>query len=255
MKLISWNVNGIRAAHRKGFGQWLEAQQADIVCLQEIKARPHQLEPDVRNPPGYHAYWYPAQKPGYSGVALFSRREPFSLQRGMGVPEFDREGRILLARYPGFTLLNIYFPHARRDLTRLDFKLRFCEAVLEWVRCLQGEGNSLIVCGDYNIAHRDIDLANPGPNRKNAGFLPEEKAWMDRFLAAGFHDVFREKYPERNGHYTWWSFQKGVRERNVGWRIDYHCVARALLRRVKAAGHQPLVGGSDHCPVYLELCS
>lgn len=253
MKFYSWNVNGVRAAWRKDFGRWFEESDADFVSIQETRARPDQLTEVMRHPQAYHSFWHSAEKPGYSGVAIFTRREPLAVREGLGDPVIDREGRVLTLEYEDFALLNGYFPHVRHDLSRLDYKLHFCEQLLNTALAYRDAGKALIICGDYNIAHRDIDLANPKANRKNAGFLPQEKAWMDRFLAAGWRDVFRDTVGDEAGHYTWWSFRKGVRERNVGWRIDYHCVDQSLSERVTAAGHCPEVKGSDHCPVFLEL--
>ncbi len=253
MKLLSWNVNGIRAAARKGYESWFAQQKADVVSLQEVKANPEQLEPALLHPKGYHSFWHCAEKKGYSGVAVFSRQEPQNVRYGLGIPEIDREGRFLFLDFPHYTLVNGYLPHSRHDLSRLNFKLTLCDHLLGALLDLKAQGKAVILSGDYNIAHRDIDLANPGGNRKNPGFLPEEKVWMDRFLAAGFRDVFRDRYGQEGGHYTWWSYRKGVRERNVGWRVDYQCVDESLADRVSNVGHQPEVLGSDHCPVQLEL--
>ncbi len=253
MRLFSWNVNGIRAAARKGFLDWFAAHNPDVVSLQELKAKPEQLDEALKSPSGYHAAWCCAQKPGYSGVAVFTRQKPDLVAVGCGVPEYDAEGRVLRVDLGDLTVVNIYFPHSRRDLSRLDFKMAFCEYILDWLKKLKAERPNLVVCGDYNTAHQDLDLTHYKTNRKNAGFLPVEREWMDRFLAHGFHDVFRERHPDEAGHHTWWSNRKGVREKNVGWRIDYHCVADTLLDRVVDVGHQQEVRGSDHCPVYLEL--
>ncbi len=246
-------MNGVRAAYRKGFAQWFEQADADFLSIQETKARPSQLTEDQRHPKGYHSFWHSAEKPGYSGVAIFARKAPLAVVEGLGDPLIDSEGRVIILEYNEFALLNGYFPHVRHDLTRLDYKLHFCEQLLKTAMAYSQKGKALIVCGDYNVAHKDIDLANPKANRKNPGFLPEEKAWMDQFLEAGWRDVFREKYGEEPGHYTWWSFRKGVRERKVGWRIDYHCVHESLADRVADVGHCPQVLGSDHCPVFLNL--
>jgi len=255
MKICSWNVNGIRASARKGFMDWFAAEDADVVCLQEIKAKPVQLEQTLLAPLGYHAFFVPAEKPGYSGVAIYSRAMPKAVHFGCGIPEYDVEGRVLRIDFEDVTVVNIYFPHARRDLSRLDFKNAFCDALLAQLVTLAESRPNLVVCGDYNTAHQDIDLTNYKANRKNAGFLPEERAWFDRVLAAGFHDVFRETHPDEAGHHTWWSNRKGTRERNVGWRIDYTLVSEALRSRVVEAGHRSDVLGSDHCPVYVTLDS
>jgi len=252
MKLISWNVNGIRSAHGKGFLKWFGDEKADIVCVQEIKAKPEQLEEEVIHPHGYFSAWHSAEKPGYSGVAIFSKKEPLDIKYGFGKKEIDSEGRVLIAEYADFTLINAYFPNSQREHTRLGYKLEFCAEMLKYCNKLKKQGKNIILCGDYNIAHREIDLKNPKSNMDNAGFLPEERAWMDEFLAAGYSDIFREKNPEP-GHYTWWSYRPGIRQRNIGWRLDYHCINGEFRDRVKSAYHRPKVTGSDHCPVGLEL--
>jgi exodeoxyribonuclease-3 len=252
VKLASWNVNGLRAALRGGLVDWLEAERPDVVCLQEVKARPDQLDADVLARLGYRTYWHPARRPGYSGVATLCRREPVSVQIGLGRREFDREGRVLLTELPGFVLVNAYFPNSQRDHGRLDFKLAFCRSIARRLAALRRAGKHVVMCGDYNIAHRAIDLANPRQNENNAGFLPEERAWLDRFLARGWIDSFRHVCPAP-GHYTWWSYRAGVRERNIGWRIDYFCIDEGLEPKLASAHHDTLVRGSDHCPVRLEL--
>ena len=252
MKLVSWNVNGIRSVHTKGFTKWLESEAADVVCVQEIKATPEQLDEGMLHPLKLHSYWHPAQKPGYSGTAIYSKKEPLSVKVGIGVQEIDAEGRILSAEYADFTLVNAYFPNSQREHTRLDYKLRFCDEMLKYCNKLRKSGKNVILCGDYNIAHQEIDLRNPKSNQDNAGFLPEERAWMDKFLKAGYADVFREKVSEPH-HYTWWSYRPGVRAKNVGWRLDYHCVNEEFRDRVKDTHHQHKVLGSDHCPIVLEI--
>jgi exodeoxyribonuclease III len=252
MKLISWNVNGIRACSRTHFPKWFEKEAADVVCLQEIKAHPEQVAEELRHPAGYHSFWHPAEKPGYSGTAIFTRKEPLSVQLGIGVPEIDREGRILQAEFKDFTLLNCYFPNSQREHTRLPFKLDFCARLLKHTQKLRSKGKNVVICGDFNIAHKEIDLKNPKSNAKNAGFLPEERAWMDRFIEAKYVDVFRE-FEKGPGHYTWWSYRPGVREKNVGWRLDYFCANSEFRDRLKGMKHQCDVMGSDHCPVVLEL--
>ncbi len=253
MKFVSWNVNGLRAIERKGFEAWFRAENADLVCLQEIKAAPAQLSEFLRAPAGFEAYFEPAQKPGYSGVVTYSRHRPVKVWRGMDFEPVDREGRILVTEFERFTLVNAYMPHARRDLSRKDFKLDFCARFLDWVRRLQADGHRLIICGDVNVSHTELDLTHAKTNRANAGFLPEERQWFDELLALGLRDVFRDRHPGQPGHYTWWSNIKGVREKNVGWRIDYFLVADVLVESVRGSGHQAQVLGSDHCPVWLEL--
>jgi exodeoxyribonuclease-3 len=252
MRLISWNVNGIRAAGRGGFQKWFEEEAADVVAIQETKANEEQLDEELRHPMGYHSYWHSAEKPGYSGVAIYSKKEPLRVQHGIGVAEIDREGRVLVAEYPGFVLVNAYFPNSQREAARLPYKLKFCRQMRKFLDGLVAQGKHVAVCGDFNIAHTELDLKNPKTNVNNAGFLPEERAWMTEFLGSGYVDAFRE-FEKGPDHYTWWSYRPGVRERNIGWRIDYFCVDRGHRDRLKAMVHQPHVKGSDHCPVALML--
>ena len=255
MKLVTWNVNGIRAAQKSGFLSWFEREAAagtDVICVQEIKATPDVVDPALLHPEGFHSFWRPAEKPGYSGVATFCRQEPLAVREGIGIPEFDREGRVLETEFPGFVLLNCYFPNSQRDHARLEYKLAFCAAIQKHLDRLRAKGKHVLICGDFNIAHREIDLKNPKSNQDNAGFLPEERAWLDQFAAAGYVDTFRHFTPDP-GHYTWWSYRPGVREKNVGWRIDYFWSNGELRDRLKQAAHQPQTRGSDHCPVALTL--
>lgn len=252
MKLISWNVNGIRAASRGGFLDWLARESPDVVSLQEIKATPEQLDPGLANPLGYQSIWNPAKKPGYSGTAIYTRVEPLEVTHGIGDPEFDHEGRVLQAEFKDFVLLNCYFPNSQRDHARLPFKLRFCAKILEHCQAIRARGKHVVLCGDFNIAHRAIDLRNPKSNENNAGFLPQERDWMEKFLQAGYVDSFRHFTPDP-GHYTWWSYRPGVREKNIGWRLDYHVVNEELRDRMKVAEIRCNVLGSDHCPVTLEF--
>ena len=252
VKLLTWNVNGIRAARRKGFLRWFDAQAADIICLQETKIQPDQVEEALLHPLGYHSSWHSALKRGYSGVATYSKHAPLSVREGIGNREIDREGRVLISEFKRFTLVNAYFPNTQREHARLDFKLRFCNVMLRFLNRLRRAGKHVVVCGDFNIAHKPIDLRNPKENVDNAGFLPEERAWMDRFVKHGYVDSFRHFCAEP-GHYTWWSYRAGVRERNIGWRLDHFFVNPELVGRLKSAYHQPRVRGSDHCPVGLEL--
>lgn len=252
MKLMSWNVNGIRACAKGGFLQWFEEEGADIVCVQEIKATPEQLEDTLKNPGKYHAIWNPAQKLGYSGTAVFSKKEPLNVQLGLGDPQFDGEGRVMIVKYPKFTLINSYFPNSQRDHARLPYKLAFCKKFKQTVEALRAKGENVVMCADWNIAHQEIDLKNPKSNVKNAGFLPEERAWMGEFISAGYLDVFR-KFEPGPGHYTWWSYRPGVREKNVGWRLDYFMANEEFADRLKISYHRHQVLGSDHCPVGLEL--
>jgi len=252
MKLLSWNVNGIRSVHRHGFLLWFKKQRADIVCLQETKARAEQLAEELLHPLGYHSYWHSAERAGYSGVVTYSRRRPSAVRMGIGIREIDREGRVLVCEYRGFVLVNAYFPNSQRDHGRLDYKLRFCAAMLRFLNRIRRQGKNVVLCGDYNIAHKEIDLRNPKANRQNAGFLPEERNWMDRLVKHEYVDCFRRSCQEP-GHYTWWSYRPGVRERNIGWRLDYFFVNPEFKRRLKKSYIQPRVRGSDHCPIGLEL--
>jgi exodeoxyribonuclease-3 len=251
-KLISWNVNGIRACDKAGFLDWLKREGADVVCLQETKANRDQLHAFLLRPEGYETYWHSAQKPGYSGVAIYTRQAPLSVKEGMGIEKYDSEGRVLLAEYPDFTLINAYFPNSQRDHARLPYKLAFCRDMLRLCEELRSRGRKVIVCGDFNIAHTEIDLRNPKSNANNAGFLPQERAWMTEYIQAGYLDTFRQFTPDP-GHYTWWSYRPGVREKNVGWRLDYFFAGRELAGRLRKAEIHPHVRGSDHCPVSLEL--
>ncbi len=252
VKLFSWNVNGARAAERAGFLKWFEDQKPDVVCIQETKAQPDQISEEMLHPLGYHSSWFSARKKGYSGVATFSRREPISVREGIGNRLADSEGRVLITEFPDLVVLNAYFPNSQRDHARLDYKLSFCNSMLRLLNKLRREGKNVALCGDFNIAHREIDLANPKENRKNAGFLPEERACFDRLLKHGYVDSFRH-FCDEPGHYSWWSQRVGVRARNIGWRLDYFLTNPELVDRYKAARIQPEVKGSDHCPVVLEL--
>ena len=248
---MSWNVNGIRAVNNKGFLDWFAKEDADVVCVQETKARPEQLPAELTEVSGYEHHWASAVRKGYSGVGVYSRVKPLNVSF-LGVSEFDDEGRTLVLDYDGFTLYNCYFPNSQAEGARLDYKLGFCAALQEHARNRIDKGGNVVICGDYNVAHTPIDLANPKSNEKNPGYLPEERAWMDTFLDAGFVDTFR-KFDERPGQYSWWSYRMNAREKNVGWRIDYFCVNSGFGDKVKAAGIQSGVFGSDHCPVSLEL--
>jgi len=252
IEILCWNVNGIRAVERKGFLPWLSQKSPDILCLQEIKAQAAQLPPEIHQPPGYHAYWdFPVRK-GYSGVATFTRVEPAVVKNGFGIEKFDVEGRVITARYPRFTLLNVYFPNGKASQERLDYKMDFYDAFLDFVEPLRAGGQRLIVCGDFNTAHNEIDLARPRENETVSGFLPVEREWMDRFVARGFVDAFRHFNREPH-HYTWWSMRTGARARNIGWRLDYFFVTGDLLDSVTEASILPDVMGSDHCPVAIRL--
>jgi len=252
MRILSWNVNGIRACQRAGFLDWFAKEAADIVCIQETKAQVEQLEAELAEPLGYHSVWHSALKRGYSGVATFSKRKPTRVQVGLGNKSFDDEGRVLETEFRGFVLINAYFPNSQRDHARLPYKLRFCRELAKHMQGLVDAGKNVVLCGDYNIAHREIDLANPKTNQKNAGFLPQERAWMEKMTGAGWVDAFRDQCDEP-GHYTWWSYRPGVRDRNIGWRLDMFLINSALRRRLAESQHHPEVRGSDHCPIELRL--
>ena len=248
MKLISWNVNGIRAALKRGFAEFVRKSRPDVLCIQETKASPEQVELDLSR---YRPYWNSAEKKGYSGMAVFSRTEPMSVSNGIGVPEHDREGRVIALEYPDWFLVNVYTPNSQRELTRLDYRRQWDRDFLAYLKRLERK-KPVVFCGDLNVAHTELDLANPKANVNNHGFTPQERAGFDRLVEAGFVDTFRLFTPG-NGHYTWWSQMPGVRERNIGWRIDYFLVSAALKPRVKQARILADVTGADHCPVLLEI--
>ncbi len=244
IKIISWNVNGLRSVAKKGFLDTVAALDADILCLQETRSRKDQLPADIQDIPGYHSYFVAAERGGYSGVAIYSKEKPQSVLTGMGIPVFDAEGRVLVAAYPDFTLFNCYFPNGGSSQERLDYKMSFYDATLDFVTARQ----NMLICGDVNTAHRPTDLARPKENEKISGFLPLERQWIDRLLAAGFQDTFRI-FHEEGGNYSWWDVKSRARERNVGWRIDYFFSQTDLTPRVLDSFILPEVQGSDHCPV------
>jgi len=252
VNVLSWNVNGIRAAQKKGFLDWLEEKSPDILCVQETKAHPNQLDMQLLHPPGYHVYWNAAERKGYSGVATFTKKEPVCVKQGFGIKQFDTEGRVLLTEFPRFVLLNIYFPNGKQNKERLKYKLEFYDATFEFVGKLKAKGKELIISGDYNTAHKPIDLARPKENEKISGFLPEERAWLDRWVEDGQIDIFRE-FDSTACQYSWWDMKTAARERNVGWRIDYHFVTQGLRSEVKSASILKEVMGSDHAPISVEL--
>jgi len=252
--LLSWNVNGARAIHKKGFLDWLTDAAPDILCLQETRAEETQLPAGMAQPTGYRGFWNGSRrKKGYSGTALLTKPEPLDVQFGLGIAKFDQEGRTIVARYPTFTLVNCYFPNGGRDHKRVPFKLAFYDAFLDRCEQMRAQGQAVVFCGDVNTAHQEIDLARPKANRNTTGFLPEERAWLDRVVAAGYVDTFRHFHPDLPDQYTWWSMPTRARERNVGWRIDYFFVAAEALGRLTEAFILPKVMGSDHCPVGLRL--
>jgi len=252
--LISWNVNGARAVYKKGFMTWFNDTQPEILCLQETRAEAHQIPEEMRAPQGYHTFWnHSLRKKGYSGTGLLTRQQPDEVLFGLGVPEFDQEGRTIIAHYPDFTLVNCYFPNGGRDHQRVPFKLAFYQAFWARMEEIRAQGRPVLFCGDVNTAHREIDLAHPRANRKTTGFLPEERAWLDAVMAAGYVDTFRHFYPHQAEMYTWWSVPSRARARNVGWRIDYFIASPEILPRITNAHIFTDVMGSDHCPVGVTL--
>jgi exodeoxyribonuclease-3 len=251
MKLLSWNVNGIRAVLGKGFGEFVATEQPDILCLQETKAREEQVQLPLELG-GYHGYWNSAEKPGYSGVAVFTKQQPLKVSRGIGFEEHDREGRVLTLEYPEFILVNVYTPNSQDGLRRLPYRLLWDLAFRNHL-ATQALHKPVIFCGDLNVAHQEIDIARPKENRLSAGFSDEERASFSKLLGAGFTDTFRHHYPDKREAYSWWSYRGGARQRNVGWRIDYVAVSTPLIDRVESATILPHVLGSDHCPVGIVL--
>jgi exodeoxyribonuclease III len=249
VKLVSWNVNGLRAVLRRNFLDYLAEEDPDILCLQETKAGPNDVEQLWSL--AYTTYWNVAEKKAYSGTALFTKTRPIDVMRGIGCPEHDSEGRVLTAEYDGFYLVNVYVPNSKRELTRLPYRQQWDREFLQYLKKLERK-KPVIVCGDLNVAHTEIDLANPKSNAQHHGFTPEERAGFSAFVAAGFIDTFRE-FEKAGGHYTWWSPMPGVRKRNIGWRIDYFLISAALRPRLKRSFIRCDVPGSDHCPVGIEL--
>ena len=249
MKLISWNVNGLRAVVGKGFSDIFRELDADVFCLQETKLQEGQIDIDF---PGYFQYWNYAEKKGYSGTAVFTKEEPISVTRGIGIPEHDKEGRVLTLEYPDFYLVNVYTPNSQNELARLDYRMTWEDAFLAYLKKLE-ETKPVIFCGDLNVAHEEIDLKNPKTNRRNAGFTDEERGKMTDLLAAGFIDTFRYFYPDMTDIYSWWSYRFRAREKNAGWRIDYFIVSEVLKDRLQDAKIHTEIFGSDHCPVELDL--
>jgi exodeoxyribonuclease-3 len=253
MKITTWNINGLRAVLGKGALDWVHTENPDVTCLQEIKSRPDQLTADqLRQLDSFQVQWNPAQRPGYSGVATLLREPPLAVEMGLGIPEFDVEGRVICTHHPGFRLYNIYFPNGQRGQDRVDFKLNFYAKLLEICDQLHASGENIILCGDFNTAHNEIDLANPKSNQTTSGFLPEERIWLDYYLQHGFVDAYRSLYPERV-QYTWWTYITNARARNIGWRLDFFLVSEALMSRVKDVVIHDQVMGSDHCPVSIQI--
>ena len=253
VRLISWNVNGIRAIHKKGFLDWFNEEKADIVCLQETKAQVDQLPKKLVNIPNYTSYFNSAERKGYSGVATYTSIEPNEVYSGMGIEKFDIEGRLQRLDFDGFTLLNIYYPNGGSGEERLKYKLDFYDAFLDYANDLRDKRHNLVICGDLNTAHKEIDLARPKQNEDVSGFLPIEREWVSKFLDNGYIDTFRKFHEEERDQYTWWSYRTRARERNVGWRLDYFFVNEEFIDNVKASSIKANVMGSDHCPIALEI--
>ncbi|WP_156889963.1 exodeoxyribonuclease III [Planococcus lenghuensis] len=249
MKLISWNVNGLRAVMKKGFIDFFEQSDADVVCLQEIKLQEGQID---FSPPGYFSYWHYAERKGYSGTAIFTKQRPLSVRHGLGIPEFDTEGRIITLEMEECYVVTAYVPNSQHGLLRLDFRLRWEEALANHLQKLDNH-KPVIFCGDLNVAHEEIDLRNPKANLKNSGFTPEERGKFADLLAGGLIDTYRYIYPEQEGSYTWWSYRTNCRERNIGWRIDYFLASERLADRLIDAVIHRYVMGSDHCPIELQI--
>jgi len=252
MKLISWNVNGIRAICKKGFVDWLADYSPEILCVQETKAQEEQVPKDLMEIEGYYKNFVSAEKKGYSGVAVFSKEKPIRVQKGLGIEKYDSEGRTIVLEFENFVLINIYYPNGKARQERLDYKMGFYNAFYEFANKLKDKGKSLVICGDVNTAHKEIDLARPKPNEKVSGFLPMERQWIDKFLSSGFVDSFRE-FNTEGENYSWWDYKSGARKRNVGWRIDYFFISENLKPNLKNGFILSDVLGSDHCPVGIEL--
>ena len=252
MKLISWNVNGVRAVVKKGFLDWLDQAQPDILCLQETKAHVDQLAAEILTDHGYHTYWHSGERRGYSGVATFCKEEPLYVQEGLGIERYDAEGRVLVTEHENFLLYNIYFPNGQKDNERLQYKLDFYDDLLPIINEQVESGNNVVVTGDWNTAHHPIDLARPKQNVNTSGFMPIEREKLDMYVENGWIDTFRLYHPEGE-RYSWWTYRFGARERNVGWRIDYFFVNEGFLDNVEDADIHDEIMGSDHCPVSLEL--
>jgi exodeoxyribonuclease-3 len=252
MIILSWNVNGIRAAQKKGFLDWLAKESPDVVCVQETKAHEDQLDMALLKPPGYFTHWTKPLRKGYSGVATFSKIKPVNVQIGYEISRFDEEGRVLVTELPQCVIVNVYFPNGKASPERLRYKMDFYEETLLFMKKLKSKNKKIVVLGDYNTAHKAIDLARPKENEGVSGFLPIEREWLDRWVQDGQIDAFR-KFNDKPSHYTWWDMKTAARERNVGWRIDYQFVTPALEPHIKRAFHMPELLGSDHCPVGTEM--
>ncbi|WNB17953.1 exodeoxyribonuclease III [Marivirga arenosa] len=252
MNIISYNVNGIRAAEKKGLSEWLKEEKPDVFCLQELKANRDQVDLTVFEELGYDIYWHSAEKKGYSGVGIFTKVKPKNVEIGCGIPQYDREGRVIRADYDGFSIMSTYMPSGSSGDPRQDFKMEWLSDFRNYIQELKQEIPNLLICGDYNICHQPIDIHDPVRNKNSSGFLPEEREWMTEFLNDGFVDTFRHLNKEPD-QYSWWSYRAAARERNKGWRIDYHMLSENLIDKLKSADILQDVKHSDHCPIKVEL--
>ena len=252
IRALSWNVNGLRAVEKKGFLDWFAQESPDILCLQETKSREDQLSMELRQVPGYHSYFVSGERKGYSGVALYTKQKPASVKTGFGIERFDNEGRIIIADYEAFVLFDIYFPNGQSSAERLQYKMDFYDAFLEYADGLKEAGRNILICGDVNTAHKEIDLARPKANQHTSGFLPQERAWMDKLVSHGYVDTFRI-FNQEPDQYSFWDMMTRARDRNVGWRIDYFLADQNLTEQIESAFILPDVMGSDHCPVGVEI--
>jgi exodeoxyribonuclease-3 len=251
-RLLSWNINGIRAIHKKGFLDWFKKESPDILCLQETKAHPDQLVEELKNVDGYESYFSSAERKGYSGVVTYTKIKSLAVQQGIGIKKFDSEGRFIITEFDEFILFNIYFPNGKASAERLQYKMDFYDSFLKQCKKLLKQNKKIVVCGDVNTAHKEIDIARPKENSDVSGFLLQEREWIDKFLSAGFVDTFR-MFNNEPDNYTWWDMVTRARERNVGWRIDYFYASENLKDNIKSASIHSSVMGSDHCPIELEL--
>ncbi|MEA5008407.1 exodeoxyribonuclease III [Clostridium tyrobutyricum] len=252
MKIYSWNVNGLRAISKKNFFQWIDDENPDILCIQETKLQENNLDEKLKCIDGYYSYFSFAKKKGYSGTAIYTKLKPLSVKHGIGIQKFDTEGRILILEFKNFTILNIYFPNGQMNDNRLQYKLDFYDAILDYCNKLVNINKKLIICGDYNTAHTEMDIKNAKSNSRNSGFLPIERKWLDKLIQNGYTDTYRYINPDKI-EYSWWSYRFKARERNAGWRIDYHFVSNNLIDQIKDAKILTDIKGSDHCPIMIEL--
>lgn len=255
MKIICWNVNGLRAIEKKGFLEFMEREDPDILCLQETKLQAHQVTQELLNPLGYYSVWDHAGRAGYSGVVTYSKQKALNVSTGLNNPEFDGEGRLVQTEFPDFVLINVYMPNGGQGDHRIEFKLNYYDLFLDHIEGLRKAGKNLILCGDFNTAHKEIDLARPKENEFVTGFLAVERAWLDKLVAHGYVDTFRALHPEQQNAYTWWSYRSGARPRNVGWRIDYFYVNEEFFPHIEDSYMRNDIEGSDHCPIVLLLKS